>query len=168
MALQRFCISNQSGFSLLEILVAMLVMAVGTCGLGLLLLGSVQGTAQAGERSMAALQASELAQLIHANPAVLGHFTHGNDSQAGCGDELPCSGGNWAADHLAQWQQELESSIALARGTVCKDSTALDGNLSDLACDGLGNAVVKVAWQEAGKGQRLPQDQLLVLPLPRP
>ena len=168
MALQYSCFRFQTGFSLLEVLVAMLVMAVGTCGLGLLLLTSVQGTAQAGERSMAAIQASELAQLIHANPAALGHFMHGNDSQPGCGDELPCSGDSWATDHLAQWQRELQSSIALATGTVCKDSSALDGNVADLACDGLGNAMVKVAWQEAGKGQQLPQDHLLVLPLPQP
>lgn len=159
---------TQDGFSLIEVMIAMMVLAVGAAGLGLLLLTSVQGTVHAQERSHATFQASELAQLIHANPAVLGHFTHGNAPLADCNDEFPCPDGQWAMDHLQQWQQELQHNVSLALGTVCNDSSPLDGDLSDLACDGLGDAIVKVIWLEPAKNRQQPLNRQLVLPLPQP
>jgi type IV pilus assembly protein PilV len=168
MVLQHHFFRQQNGFSLIEVMIALLVLAVGAAGTGLLLLTSVQGTVQAQERSQAALQASELAQLIHANPAVLGHLIHGNENSPECGDEQPCPGKEWARDHLQDWQQELQQSISQARGIVCNDSSPRDGDLSDLACDGMGDAVIKIVWQEAAKNQQQPLDRQLVLPLPQP
>lgn len=168
MILHHHCCHNESGFSLIEVMIAMLVLAVGAAGMGLMLLTSVQGTVQAQERSQATFQASELAQLIHANPAVLGHLTHSYEAVTECSVENPCPDGQWARDHLQQWQQELQHSISLALGTVCHDSSPLDGDLSDLACDGLGDAVVKVVWHEPAKNRQPPVDRQLVLPLPQP
>lgn len=158
----------QYGFSLLEVMIAMLILAMGGGGLALLLMASVQGTVQAQERSMATLQASELAQLIHANPASLGHFMYAVGNPPDCGDDLPCPTDGWAGNQLLQWQQDLEQSATQAHGVVCQDSSPLDGEPHELACDGAGEALVKIVWQEHASGQPLPQTKRLVLPLPRP
>jgi len=158
---------QHSGFSLLEVMIAMLVLAIGASGLALLLLASVQGTLQAQERSMAVLQASELAQLIHANPAVLGHFMFPVGNVEDCSPGSSCSSDEWAASHLQQWQQDLHRSLAEVQGVVCQDSSPLDGDSSDLACDGSGVPLVKIAWEEQSRDQQGQQTQRLVMPLPQ-
>ncbi|MDZ4729766.1 MAG: type IV pilus modification protein PilV [Xanthomonadales bacterium] len=160
--------SGEQGFSLIEVMLAMLLLAVGGSGLALVLLASVQGTAQAQERSMVTLQASELAQLIHANPSTLGHFIYAATQPANCGDGLPCPTIDWASSHLHQWQQALERSASRAQGLVCMDSSPLDGEPGELACDGTGEALVKIVWQEQVRGQRTLETKRLVMPLPRP
>lgn len=159
---------NQRGFSLIEVMVAMLILAVGGAGLTLLLLTSIQGTAQAQERSMVTLQASELAQLIHANPSTLGHFIYAAAEPVNCRDDIPCPTIDWASSHLQKWQQALEQSASRAQGLVCMDSSPLDGEPGELACDGTGEALVKIVWQEQARGQRTLETKRLVMPLPRP
>lgn len=161
-------IESQSGFSLIEVMIAMLVLAIGAGGLALLLVTSVQGTVQAQERSMAALQAAELAQLIHANPTALGHFLLAPVDAQGCQPGASCSSGEWAASHLQQWQQNLQAAMEQAHGVVCLDSSPLDGDSTDLSCDGNGPAVVKIVWQEGSAGRHAQQTRRLVLPLPQP
>ncbi len=156
-----------AGFSLIEVMIATLVLAIGAAGLSLLLLTSVKGTAQAQERSEATRQAAELAQLIHANPAVWGHLVHTREGPGACSPEGACPQQAWAELHLQQWQRELQGSISAARGIICEDSSPLDGNLADLGCDGQGGAVVKVVWQEAAGSGPAAELQRLALPLPQ-
>jgi len=159
---------TQNGFSLIEVMIAMLILAVGAGALALLLLASVQGTVQAQERSMATLQASELAQLIHANPAALGHFILPVGNTQSCQQEMTCSSEEWAASHLQQWQRNLEEAMTQAHGIVCLDTSPLDGDPTDLSCDGSGAAMVKITWQEQSRSNQDKQTHRLVLPLPQP
>ncbi len=162
----RSCsIPNQNGFSLLEVLIAMLVLAIGAGGLALLLLTSVQGTAQAQEHSFATLQASELAQLIHANPATLGHFMYPDNTAAHCDEEQPCQDAAWARSHLQQWQSALQHSLSQVQGLVCKDSSPMDGDVADAACDGEGEALVKIVWQPPASSRQTAETRRIVLPL---
>lgn len=157
--------SGQNGFSLLEVLIAMPVLAMGAGGLALLLLASVQGTAQAQDHSLAALQASELAQLIYANPATLGHFMYPDSSAEACNENQPCLDSEWASGHLQQWQSALQQSISQAQGLVCKDSSPMDGDPTDPACDGEGAALVKIVWQHPARGQQATETHRVVVPL---
>jgi type IV pilus assembly protein PilV len=157
--------TRQAGFSLLEVLLAMLVFAGGAGGLALLLLASVQGTAEAQDHSSAVLHASELAQLIHANPATLGHFIYATEALPACAESLPCTDAEWARSHLQQWQAALRQRLAEAEGVVCRDSSPTDGEVTDLACDGGGGAVVKVVWRQAGRERQSAVTQRFVLPL---
>lgn len=161
-------IQSQNGFSLIEVMIAMLVLAIGAGGLALLLVASVQGTVQAQERSMATLQAAELAQLIYANPAALGHFILPPGNVQDCQQGAGCSSEEWAASHLQQWQQNLQAAMEQAHGVVCLDSSPLDGDSTDLSCDGNGATVVKIVWQEQSPDRQGQQTRRLVLPLPQP
>jgi type IV pilus assembly protein PilV len=158
-------VSCQSGFSLLEVLIAMLVLASGAGGLALLLLTSVQGTAQAQDHSRALLQASELAQLIHSNPATLGHFMYPTEGSANCAEGQPCPSVEWANSHLEQWQRALRENLSDAQGLVCRDSSPMDGDPADAACDGNGVALVKVVWQQPARNRQATETRRVVLPL---
>ncbi|MBF0369106.1 MAG: type IV pilus modification protein PilV [Magnetococcales bacterium] len=60
--------SSQAGFSLLEILIASFILAIGFLGMGLLQLAALQGSNEAYLRSQAAALALELSERMHANP----------------------------------------------------------------------------------------------------
>ena len=62
-------ISRNSGFSLVEVMVALVVTAVGLLGLAKMEALAVSSTAVASARSIAAIQASSLAAAMHANRA---------------------------------------------------------------------------------------------------
>lgn len=62
---------NESGFSLIEVLITMVVMAVGLLGLAVLQLKSVQFSQASMQQSIAASQASDLAERLWSNLCVL-------------------------------------------------------------------------------------------------
>lgn len=140
---------NQTGFSLVEVMVSLLIFTVGLAGLSLMLLTSVRGTRQAQNETIAATQASSLAELILMNPAALGHYINPEMEYAEhCIAPTQCDAAAWAAGNLAHWHMQLEQSLALSSGLVCRDSSPNDGSRDQPACDGVGPAVVKVFWSD--------------------
>lgn len=59
---------RSAGFSLIEVLVALVVCSVGLLGLAKMESLALSSTSVAGSRSIAAIQASSLASAMHANP----------------------------------------------------------------------------------------------------
>ncbi len=59
--------SGQGGFSLVEVMVALIVMSVGLLGIAKMQAVALSNTAVAGTRSLAAIEASSLAASMHAN-----------------------------------------------------------------------------------------------------
>lgn len=140
---------RQYGFSLVEVLVAAVVFALGLGGLSLMMLTSVHGSVEAQNQTTAAMQAAALAELILLNPAATGHYINPPaQTSENCFAPAACSSAAWAAGNLARWQYELEQSLAHASGMVCLDATPNDGHAAAPACDGDGRAVVKVFWVE--------------------
>jgi len=60
-------IRRQRGFSLVEVMVALVVMSVGMLGIAKMQAAALSNTAIASTRSLAAIEASSLAALMHAN-----------------------------------------------------------------------------------------------------
>lgn len=139
-----------TGFSLIEVLIAVAVFSIGMAGLAAMLMDAVHGTAEARNRSTAAIHASSLAELILLNPAATGHYMDPAPPTSDCISDLACSDAEWAAGNLARWQQELEQSLAHAETVVCRDASPEDGAPGEFTCDGAENTVVKVLWHEAG------------------
>ncbi|PMU83799.1 type IV pilus modification protein PilV, partial [Pseudomonas sp. GW704-F3] len=60
-------IRRQRGFSLVEVMVALVVMSVGMLGIAKMQAAALSNTAVASTRSLAAIEASSLAASMHAN-----------------------------------------------------------------------------------------------------
>ena len=142
---RNFC---ESGFSLIEVIVAAAIFSTGLGGLSLLLLTAVMGTAEAGHQTFASTRATSLAEMIAMNSAATGHYINPLQQAEPCMVGENCSGEQLASADINQWLVELARELPRGSGLVCRDSTPDDGHSADSACDGTGNLVVKVFWVE--------------------
>jgi type IV pilus assembly protein PilV len=126
----------QSGFSLVELSVAMAVYSMGLGSLSMMLLTAIYGTTEARHQTVATIQASSLAEMIAMSSDAYGHYIH-----------PPVS--DMAIGNMNFWQTQLRNTLPGGDGLVCRDSTPDDGNADDPSCDGSGAVVIKVFWAES-------------------
>jgi len=112
-----------AGFSLIEVLVAMFVVAMGILALAGLLQASTRYSKMSELRSTATLLANDIADRIRANPiggelGVGGYdlADHGFPSplvqaHAQCTSETPCSPGDLARVDLADWTARVKATL---------------------------------------------------------
>lgn len=149
--------AQQQGYSLLEVMIAVVIMSIGLTALGLLQVANVQNSYNANNRAIAAMAAQNMADRIRANLMAYenGQFTDttgSTGSLGGCSDGTggtTCTPEQMAQDDLARWQTELASTLPEGGGVVCVDDGQLDdGSPAAPMCSGNGNTVVKVFWRE--------------------
>ena len=147
--------TESSGFSLIEVLVAGTVFSLGLAGLAALLLASITGSSQARRQSIASMAAANLAEQIRLNPTALDRYLNppGKISRICSGDDL-CTPEQQADYDFRFWQLELADSIQNARGLVCRDATPMDGVEANNRCDGAGPLVIKIFWNGRGNDRR--------------
>jgi len=146
---------QQAGFSMLEVLIAIVIFSFGLLGVAGLQLGSLASSHSAQMRSVATTLAFDVADRMRANRAAVlaGNYnataavdnqcqlTHYNDRHA---TPANCTPAQLAADDLYDWQQAIAGSLPTGSGTVCIDSTP-----NTAACDNLGNRYsVRVEWND--------------------
>ena len=139
---------RESGFSLIEVIIAAAIFSTGLGGLSLLLLTAVMGTAEASHQTIASTRASSLAEMIAMNSAASGHYINPLPGAEPCMVGNDCSSEQLASADLNHWLGELAHELPRGSGLVCRDSTPDDGHSADPACDGTGSLVVKVFWME--------------------
>lgn len=123
---RQYFLFKDSGFSLLEVLIALLVLSVGLLGIAGLQTFSLQFNHQSYERTQATLLISDIAERITTNPlaARAGGYdgvldTSMASSYTGYGG-CPASCGNTnelATYDLFMWKSALENPKILAQGT---------------------------------------------------
>lgn len=144
---------NNSGFSLIEVLVASTVFSLGLAGLAALLLVNIIGSADARRESFAASAAASLAEQIRLNPVAENNYLNPPETiSIICMGGDNCSPGQQADYDFRLWQVELADAIKSARGLVCHDTTPMDGIEGDDRCDGAGSLVIKIFWSGPGHG----------------
>ncbi len=139
---------HESGFSLIEVLIAAAIFSTGLGGLSMLLLTAVMGTAEASHQTIASTRASSLAEMISMNSAASGHYINPLPGASACVIGEYCSGEQLASADFNHWLGELTHELPMGSGLVCRDSTPDDGHSADPACDGIGSLVIKVFWME--------------------
>jgi type IV pilus assembly protein PilV len=139
----------QSGFSLVELSVAMAVFSMGLGSLSMMLLAAIYGTTEARHQTVATIQANSLAEMIAMSSDAFGHYISPPDSDTVACDEDFCPGEAMAAGNMIFWQTQLRNELPGGAGLVCRDSTPDDGNSEDPSCDGAGAVVIKVFWAES-------------------
>lgn len=125
----RSCL-RQAGFSLVEVMVALIVMSVGLLGIAKMQALALTSTTSARMRSLVALEASSLASTmradrgywanIKADPTVQfsGGAVTANDNTLVLNATCPCTPPQIAYGDLQEWVQNLRKQVADVQGTV--------------------------------------------------
>ena len=124
--------SCESGFSLIEVIIAAAIFSTGLGGLSLLLLTAVMGTAEAGHQTFASTRATSLAEMIAMNSAATGHYINPLLQAEPCMVGENCSGEQLASADINQWLVELARELPRGSGLVCRDSTPEDGHSANI------------------------------------
>jgi type IV pilus assembly protein PilV len=144
---------QQGGFTLIEVLVAILVLAIGLLALAGLQLQTLRYAHSAGLRTIATTQAASLADMVRANKAgnykELGNAAEG-ESAASCFTSAGCTPQQMARLDIALWNESNATVLPGGSGTICIDSTPNDGTPAAPACDNEANApyVIKIWWSD--------------------
>ncbi len=102
----------QCGFSIVEVLVALVVLAVGMLGIAGLYVTSLQASGSALLRMQAVNLAGDMADRIRANPNA-GLAYEGTAANNNCAGAAPatCSAPQMAADDLWRWRVQLAGAL---------------------------------------------------------
>ncbi len=143
---------KQRGFTLLEILIAVVVLSVGLLGLAALQNTGTRVNHSAQLRTLATQLAHDMLDRLRANQAGVraGLYHLPTPADNGCyGGDL-CTPAQLAAEDLLQWRQALTDALPDGQGVVCRDSTPDDGSGPGAPdCDGAGSLyVVKIWWTD--------------------
>ena len=159
------------GFTLIEVMIALLVFGVGLFALAGLQSQSLMANERSYLRSQAVIYAQEMGDRMRANPRAVrnGAYNSGNPGatagavgtlNGACNSAAGCDKADMATNDLAEWSNSVQQLPAGA-GVVCVDSTPDDGNPGNPLCDGvdLGGGgpqmhAIKVFWQRNGNQRR--------------
>jgi type IV pilus assembly protein PilV len=148
---------SQSGFTMLEVLISMVIIAFGLLGVAGLQVFALKNNQSATFRSTATMLAADMADRIKANvggaidgaynaPSLAAYGT----AVAGCAG-AGCTTAELAQNDLFEWQQRIAVALPAGVGIVCLDSTPHDGAISTAPeCDNTGetNYVIKIWWAD--------------------
>ena len=148
---------GQSGFTLIEVMVSTVVLAIGLLGLAGLQATSLSNNQSAFMRTQASALAYDLADRMRTNVlgATAGSYAAGTANYtSGCGTTTGCSPLQMAQNDLAEWNASITTYLPLGQGIVCTDSTPDDGGgIATAQCDGIGNQFsVKIWWDDDHDG----------------
>ena len=139
----------QSGFTLIEVLVALVVLSIGLLGIAKLVLFGVRANDSAYLRTQAVNLAYGILDNMRGNNTVAqtGSYNVGLGPYAPPGQmcnlvATPCAGGALAAYDLYLWKQQLKASLPNGDGTVT--TTVVPMPVGQLV-----TAVITVQWDDA-------------------
>ena len=130
--MNRYNTQNQSGFSLLEVLIALLVLSIGLLGLAALQITSLRSNEMANMQTTATQLAYDITDRMRANPEGVA-----NNEYVLAGGATP-SGTSVAALDLIAWNQAV-TALPGGRSSITQCSVS--------PCDGLTH-VITVQWDE--------------------
>ena len=120
----RYNLKKQRGITIIEVLVAMLILAVGLLGMASLQVRAVSDTTNSSFRSIAIFYANDMADRIRANPAAeaLGSYANKDkddgSEKVGCLAIGGCSASDMALHDLWEWQQNISRALPAGEGEV--------------------------------------------------
>lgn len=151
--------TRSGGFTLIEVLVAVLVLAIGLLGIAGLQAAGMQMNNSAYLRSQAAILAQDMADRARANTEgyQVGAYDIGNPTSVSktdsCYTTSGCSPSNLAQSDVFRWRSNVQSLLPGGEGTICRDDSPEDGTSeTSPSCSGSGNYVVKIWWMDDRDG----------------
>jgi type IV pilus assembly protein PilV len=150
-------LDRQSGFTLIEVLVAVIVLSIGLVGVAGLQAVSLKNNQSAFMRSQASALAYDLADRMRANVpgANAGMYDPtAKAATASCKTATGCTTQQMAQNDLFEWDAAITTYLPVGQGFVCIDSTPNDGTaFGDPQCDGIGTLfAIKIWWDDDRDG----------------
>lgn len=148
------------GFTMLEVLIAILVTSIGLLGVAGMQAFALKNTHSASLRLTASMLATDMIDRMHANKSGSRYGWYDKPSLAAyttpvasCLTTAGCTAQELANNDLNEWSQRVAAALPNGVGVVCYDSTPNDGATSTAPdCDGLGIYVVKIWWFDDRNG----------------
>ena len=125
----RCCGHHTQGFSLVEVLIALLVLAIGLLGLATLQTVGIKFNQESYLRSQAVLISYDIIDRIRANPVAKTAGSY--DSVAAtasytaptCTGAVSCSTSDIATYDLANWKARIAATLPMGTGTIATSGT---------------------------------------------
>lgn len=137
---------RQLGFSLIEVLIALIVMSVGMLGIAGLYVQSLQAGRTSMFRHQAVALAGDVADRIRANPTAGISYTDPDGADNGCvAANTDCSAAGMALHDVWLWKQQAGDSLPGSAATGGGDVTV---NFDDTVTPPL--YTITVSWEEPG------------------
>ena len=144
-----------SGFTLLEVLISIVVIAFGLLGIAGLQAFALKNNQSAGQRMTTTMLANDMVERVwSSNINYRPRYSEPNLSAykspvSSCLTPAGCTPDQLVSNDLAEWQARVAASLPSGAGIVCKDNSPDDGaDATDPQCDLAANApyVVKIWW----------------------
>lgn len=157
----------QRGFSMIEVLVSIFVLAIGVLGAAGMQLAAMRTSQQSVFQAVALQSVTELADKMRANDQMMKKASGNNpflNIKYSTTDKLTapssscysqkdyCDATEIAAFDIYEWQQRLKAMLPSAYVVVCNDATPWDDSANGYTwdCDAAatdGAVVIKIGWQ---------------------
>ncbi len=169
-----------SGFTLAEVLVGLVLLAIGVMGAVAMQTTAQRARLESHLLSQALHLASSLGERLHANALQLDQYlAYQYDAardgapqiaQPLCFDGTRCDAAQLAAFDLYEASQQLHTMFPSGRISICRDGTVVDAGTNTLTwdCDGdrAAPVTIKIGWDErAARAGQKPSAPRLALPL---
>lgn len=142
-------IKSSNGYTLVETLVALIILTIGVLGAGSLQSKTQQFSRGAYLNTQATVFAHDILERARANPkGVVSEFYNiPNISEHSECYTLPgCSPQEMSENDMFEWQAEVANTLPGGDSVICLDSTPDDGSPSSPACDGAGLIYAAKVW----------------------
>ena len=144
--------NRQTGFSLIEILIALFVFAIGILTVAGLQIVSKRTNHEAVQRTTATYLAYDIIERMRANPDQLGVYVDDTLGAARATPTVNCTAASCTTQQLAefdvwQWQQAINGVAELSGGVSTGGLVNPTGCIEGIAAGGQGSYTVTIAWE---------------------
>ena len=148
--------NRQLGMTMLEVLIAILILSVGLFAMLGLVMNGMKLTSTSNFRAMASQYAYSMTDFMNTNaPIVFAYDKPDAAVEAECfGDGTKCKRSDILGTQIQLWQDQVAAALPSGAGTVCRSSSAT-GTPGAWACSAAGSKdpfVVKICWDESRIG----------------
>lgn len=152
------CRLDNSGFSLIEVLISILILSFGIFGAMKMQLHSIQTSQHSNFYSTAMALASDIAEKMRSNQTTSPNYLNVNfqsgkdnsDYRETCHDG-DCSPNELANATISEWIQQIDILLPNARAVICRDSSPWNSGTNSLTWDcesaeDNASVVIKLGW----------------------
>ena len=132
---------NQYGFSLVEVLIALIILSVGMLGIAGLYVQSMQAGRTSLFRHHAVTLAGDIADRIRANPTAAAAYEATAGADNGCvAGGIDCTPAQMAAQDILLWQEQATDTLPAGNVSIVFDGSANPPTYA-----------ITVGWREPGE-----------------